>query len=95
MTADSVTAGWLLRGSRIAQIINATITFIFDTNFEGDFRAILGRPKILFRVLGCSQTAILDFRAIFGRFLGFRSRRVVVKGDFMDFYLSRSGWRNE
>ena len=43
MTADSVTAGWLLRGSRIAQIINATITFIFDTNFEGDFRAILGR----------------------------------------------------
>jgi hypothetical protein len=44
MTADSVTAGWLLRGSsRIAQIINATITFIFDNNFEGDFRAILGR----------------------------------------------------
>jgi hypothetical protein len=43
MTADSVTAGWLLRGSRIAQIINATITFIFDTNFEGDFRGILGR----------------------------------------------------
>lgn len=61
----------MLRGSRIAQIINANITFIFDTNFEG------------------------DFRAIFGRFLGFRSRRVVVKGDFMDFYLSRSGWRNE
>jgi len=43
MTADSVTAGWLLRGSRIAQIINANITFIFDTNFEGDFRGILGR----------------------------------------------------
>jgi hypothetical protein len=43
MTADSVTAGWLLRGSRIAQIINPTITFIFDTNFEGDFWGFLGR----------------------------------------------------